>query len=151
MSDPRFYIKHGKLRCSGPWDTITGGRFIAERMFSAILSEFGPRVALKVVNQVFRWPYVLALPPLEVGTKVRLDRLHDLVCALADVIPSKGVFPLRDEQGQPVEPVCLDPELVAAPPYPGMIPNGLAHRAYAASQVMGGSYDRRFNPGKASG
>lgn len=136
MAEPQFYLKHGKLRCSEPWETITGGRFAAERMFSVIMSEFGPRVALKAVNQCFRWPYILAVPPLEVGTKARTDRLYALVSSVADVIPSKGVFPLRDADGVPIEPVSLEGELIPAPKYPGMKPGGLAERAWNAAPNM---------------
>lgn len=147
MTEPHFYIKNGKLRCSVEWETITGGRFAAERMFSAVSSEFGPRVALKAVNQCFRFPYLLALPPLELGTKARMDRLHQIVSGVADVIPSKGVFPLRDADGVPLEPVCLDDEFVPAPPYPGMIPSGLADRAYSA--VEGMSLTSAYQPKRA--
>lgn len=136
MTEPRFYIRHGKLRCNLPWDGVTGGRFAVERMFNAVEAEFCSRVALKTVNQCFRWPYVLAVPPLEVGTKARIDRLYALVSSVADVIPSKGVFPLRDPDGVPIEPVSLEAELIPAPKYPGMKPGGLAERAWNAVPNM---------------
>lgn len=127
MENGHFYICHRKLRFSDDWQKVIGGKAGAENLFRAVEAEFGPRVALRAVTQCCLWPYLLAFPILELGTRVRYERLAALVLSIGDVIPNEGFFLHVDESGMPTgRPV---PEFTPAPNYPPYKPGGLIVQA----------------------
>lgn len=127
MENGHFYIRHGKLRFSDDWQKVSGGKAGAQNLFQAVEAEFGPRVALRAVTQCCLWPYLLAFPILELGTRARYALLNDIVSGVGDVIPNEGFFPHVGEDGMPAgRPV---PEFEPAPDYPGIKPGSLSAQA----------------------
>lgn len=127
MENGHFYIRHGKLRFSDDWQKVSGGKAGAQNLFQAVEAEFGPRVALRAVSQCCLWPYLLAFPIYELGTRARYERLSAIVLGVGDVLPNEGFFPHVGENGMPAgRPV---PEFIPAPDYPGIKPGSLSARA----------------------
>lgn len=127
MKNGHFYIRHGKLRFSDDWQKVSGGKIGARTLFQAVEAEFGPRVALRAVTQCCLWPYLLAFPIYELGTRARYALLNDIVSGVGDVIPNEGFFPHIGEDGMPAgRPV---PEFEPAPDYPGIKPGSLSAQA----------------------
>lgn len=127
MENGHFYIRHGKLRFSDEWQKLSGGKAGAETLFQAVEAEFGPRVALQVVTQCCLWPFLLAFPIYELGTRARYERLNDIVSGVGDVIANEGFFPHGAATGSPAgRPV---PEFEPAPEHPGIKPGSLSARA----------------------
>lgn len=127
MENGHFYICHGKLRFSDQWHKVSGGKAGAVSLFRAVDAEFGPRVALRAVTQCCLWPFLLAFPILELGTRARYERLSEIVLGVGDLLPNEGFFPHVGENGMPAgRPV---PEVIPAPDYPGIRPGSLSARA----------------------
>lgn len=127
MENGHFYIRHGKLRFSDDWQKVSGGKSGARNLFQAVEAEFGPRVALRAVTQCCLWPYLLAFPIYELGTRARYALLHDIVSGVGDAIPNEGFFPHVGENGMPAG--RPDPEFIPAPDYPRYKPGGLIVQA----------------------
>lgn len=138
MENGHFYIRHGKLRFSDEWQKASGGKAGAEKLFHAVQVEFGPRVALRAVTQCCLWPYFLAFPIYELGTRARYERLNDIVSGVGDVIANEGFFPHGAENGAPAG--RLVPEFEPAPEYPGIKPGSLSAQAIIKLQ------DATFRP-----
>ncbi len=127
MENGHFYIRHGKLRFSDEWQKVSGGKAGAQNLFQAVEAEFGPRVALRAVTQCCLWPFLLAFPIYKLGTRVRYERLTEIVLGVGDLWPNEGFFPHVGENGMPAgRPV---PEFIPAPDYPGIKPGSLSARA----------------------
>lgn len=138
MENDHFYIRHGKLRFSDDWQKVSGGKAGAQNLFQAVEAEFGPRVALRAVTQCCLWPYLLAFPIYEMGTRTRHALLHDIVSGVGDAISNEGFFPHVGENGMPAgRPV---PEFQPAPDHPGIRPGSLSAQAIIKLQ------DATFRP-----
>ena len=83
------------LRAEGAFCPTASGQAV-QSLFDALSAHFGHGLARVVLNAICFPPY--RLPPLySVGTRQRLNRLHDLIEAQGRFVPGKGFVAVGDD------------------------------------------------------